>query len=60
MSVVLLYRVERVDKTLQNIITFHGWQNSFVRNTKNIQSYFILLRGDKNFDKEGIETDFKL
>ena len=53
MSVVLLYRVQRVDKTLENIITFYGWQDSFVRNIKNIQSYFIFLRGDEKFDKKG-------
>ena len=53
MSVVLLYRVQRVDKTLQNIITFYGWQDSFVKNIKNIQSYFIFLPRDKKFNKKG-------
>jgi len=53
MSIVLLYRVQRVDKTLENIIAFHGSQDSFVRNIKNIQSYFIFLRGDEKFDKKG-------
>ena len=60
MSVVLLYRVQRVDKTLENIITFYGWQDSFVRNIKNIQSYFILLRGDKKFDKKGNGNWFQI